>query len=464
MAKNKFYAVKIGRTTGVFFTWDECKSSIDGYSGADYKSFHTQEEAEAYINNIDVYKAQIAKDVSEGYIVAYTDGSYDEKTADFSYGVLIVDLEFNEIELCSKLSYKQFAASRNIAGEVFGVLTALDWAMSNGYDKIKIYHDLESVSKWAQGEFNADSDISRFYVERLSQRFNGCIDYQFSKVKGHSNNPYNERADKLASSAFSGERKIISGANSFTVNGIEKDEIETIIGLIKEENEKIKEETKEILGGKQIKLSLSKKNSVIIKIFENKKVLVQGKTNALFQMVLTYISELLGEKDIIPLVKQAYRISINKAVLESNYANLCINIPETYNQNIKKLIRQAIINLNSYFEAEEYGQYAFPALKALEGHIKYLFSRQGVMVEKRFEQFDFDSSSNTYKLKSSFSIAEPYKSNIEKCYNHYYLTRHKVCHFGDIMGDTDNTFLITKKEDADEIINQTISLINNTVS
>ena len=49
MAK-KYYAVKKGRKTGVFETWDECKQSVSGFSGAAYKSFTTREEASAFVN------------------------------------------------------------------------------------------------------------------------------------------------------------------------------------------------------------------------------------------------------------------------------------------------------------------------------------------------------------------------------------------------------------------------------
>ena len=32
----KYYAVKKGLKTGIFRTWDECKASVNGYSGAVY--------------------------------------------------------------------------------------------------------------------------------------------------------------------------------------------------------------------------------------------------------------------------------------------------------------------------------------------------------------------------------------------------------------------------------------------
>ena len=33
----------------IFRTWEECKKNVHGYSSAEYKSFKTLEEAEAYM-------------------------------------------------------------------------------------------------------------------------------------------------------------------------------------------------------------------------------------------------------------------------------------------------------------------------------------------------------------------------------------------------------------------------------
>lgn len=50
--KNNFYAVKKGRTTGIYRTWEACRRSVDGYSGAEYKGFATEWEAEKYMGGI----------------------------------------------------------------------------------------------------------------------------------------------------------------------------------------------------------------------------------------------------------------------------------------------------------------------------------------------------------------------------------------------------------------------------
>ncbi len=46
MAK-KFYVVWEGRATGVFDSWEECKMYTEGYPGAKFKSFPSQDEAVA---------------------------------------------------------------------------------------------------------------------------------------------------------------------------------------------------------------------------------------------------------------------------------------------------------------------------------------------------------------------------------------------------------------------------------
>lgn len=48
MAK-KVYAVKKGKTTGIFLTWEECRKNVNGFPGAQYKSFPTLQEAEQYL-------------------------------------------------------------------------------------------------------------------------------------------------------------------------------------------------------------------------------------------------------------------------------------------------------------------------------------------------------------------------------------------------------------------------------
>ena len=50
----KYYAVRKGRIPGIYHSWDECRAQVDKFSGAEFKSFYSEKEAELYLNNVDL--------------------------------------------------------------------------------------------------------------------------------------------------------------------------------------------------------------------------------------------------------------------------------------------------------------------------------------------------------------------------------------------------------------------------
>ena len=53
---------------------------------------------------------------------------------------------------------------------------------------------------------------------------------------------------------------------------------------------------------------------------------------------------------------------------------------------------------------------------------------------------------------------------IKTLMNYYYINRHTIFHFGDLMGNIDTSRMIETKTESDEIIDTTIKMINDTVS
>lgn len=49
MVKGKYYVVAKGRKTGIFRDWPTTKALVDGYTGARYKSFLTEQEAQDWL-------------------------------------------------------------------------------------------------------------------------------------------------------------------------------------------------------------------------------------------------------------------------------------------------------------------------------------------------------------------------------------------------------------------------------
>lgn len=50
MAKKSVYAVRVGRKTGLFFTWAECEAQVKGFSGAEFKGFGIVSDAQAWLD------------------------------------------------------------------------------------------------------------------------------------------------------------------------------------------------------------------------------------------------------------------------------------------------------------------------------------------------------------------------------------------------------------------------------
>ena len=67
---NRYYAVKVGRTPGIYNSWNECNLQVKSFSGAKYKSFSTMDEAKAYLG-------QEPEIIPEGIPYAYVDGSFN---------------------------------------------------------------------------------------------------------------------------------------------------------------------------------------------------------------------------------------------------------------------------------------------------------------------------------------------------------------------------------------------------
>ena len=205
MAK-KYYAVRNGRTVGIFDSWDDCKASIDGFSGAEYCSFKTKKEANAYLTGDTAVEQDgssplVFPDVKEGQVIAYVDGSFDINTGHYAFGCVLVPYG-KEPEFLNGVGTNPDAASaRNVAGELLGTMTALKWALQNGYRHLDIYHDYTGIQKWADREWKAESYVARRYVAYVD-KYRGALTLAFHKVDAHTGVCLNEKADSLAKAAL----------------------------------------------------------------------------------------------------------------------------------------------------------------------------------------------------------------------------------------------------------------------
>lgn len=230
MAKSKVYAVKSGKKVGIFHTWAECKEQIDGYKGAEYKSFATKAEAETYLTSeaapvkksSTVKKSTIKKDVkvdnsennglktgndfsdlpaTTSEAIAYVDGSYDSVTHEYASGIAMF-VAGREVHFSQKFNDPEMADMRNVAGEIKAAATAMKYCANRGIKSLDIYYDYKGIEMWCLGKWKTNNPGTKRYKEFYDKEIEGKVKVKFVKVAAHSGDKYNDLADRLAKAAL----------------------------------------------------------------------------------------------------------------------------------------------------------------------------------------------------------------------------------------------------------------------
>ena len=203
MSQKKVYAVRKGRQIGLFYSWPACQEQIKGFSGAEYKSFITELEANTYLA-VGTSIAKLAPiemiDPAPDTMIAYVDGSYNVKTTEYAAGVVAL-WHGGEITFSEKADDPELKNMRNVAGEIMGAQIAMKYALSEQASTLVIYYDYEGIEKWCTSAWGAKQDGTikyKAYYDKMARQ----LDIRFIKVKAHSGDPYNERADRLAKDAL----------------------------------------------------------------------------------------------------------------------------------------------------------------------------------------------------------------------------------------------------------------------
>lgn len=190
----KIYAVKKGRQTGLFYSWDECQKQVIGFKGAQYKSFTSLQQAKDFLEE------KKEEPVEGRGLIAYVDGSYNIKTKEYGYGCVLIDGGQVIQQFNGKGDEEEYALMRNVAGEILGSEKAIEYAIKNKYQYICIYYDYEGIEKWANKIWKANKIGTKAYQDFIDQS-RQSIQIVFTKVLAHSGDYYNDQADILAKKA-----------------------------------------------------------------------------------------------------------------------------------------------------------------------------------------------------------------------------------------------------------------------
>ncbi len=214
MVKKNFYAVKKGRTPGIYKTWAECQKNVTGFSGAVFKGFETRKEAEEFMYGHSTSKSlnesgaadsetKAAENSADGItelpeVYAFTDGSFNIKTGVYGFGgFLHYSRTKADIEIRGNGSDPDEALSRNVSGEVHGAISAMKKAVELGIKEMTLFYDYEGIEKWPLRYWKTNKKISEFYVAEYD-KLKDKLKVNFAHVKAHTGIPGNELADRMA--------------------------------------------------------------------------------------------------------------------------------------------------------------------------------------------------------------------------------------------------------------------------
>ena len=204
MAK-KYYAIKKGRDNKankevkdlVVTTWDECLLYVKGVKGAVYKSFTSNGEAVAYLSeNSNLKKGE--DEYPEDIPHIYVDGSYNSNTGEYGYGVVVV-LNNEIVHASYGKGLNKESNQRQVNGELQGALTGVEFAASEGYNRVVLFYDYAGVCQHATGAWERNNSLSEEYYRKINElKEKSKIEIIFVKVDSHTGDLFNDIADELA--------------------------------------------------------------------------------------------------------------------------------------------------------------------------------------------------------------------------------------------------------------------------
>ncbi|RHC04665.1 viroplasmin family protein [Dorea formicigenerans] len=566
----KYYAVKKGKMPGIYYSWNECKTQVDGFSGAEYKSFKSEKEARDYIsdNSEQTSMNKSIKNTNTLAVEAYVDGSYNSRTNEFSYGMIILR-NGEELKYAEKYADKEMASMHNVAGEIKGAEAAMRYAVENSLKEIIIYHDYEGIAKWCLGEWKANKEGTKAYKEYYDSVKNK-VDITFVKVAGHSNNKYNDIADELAKQVLGiieakhvikiskekedldmgkakslyitrdidkltqllddtaksiwsnvigkgikevgqqkrytfevdGELSLLdiyqrgdgqttlrpTGANienatklkaavelrgyrataeqkQYTMfvgeDWVEKT-VQYLSGLCEGNVEKYEEE-----GHDRYVFVSDIGDKLTLHTYSNHRIMVQGKPLYLYNEFLSYVSY-SPKVEVNDIIKATNEFIDTNTDVDEARNKMSEMMPVAYAGSVDpviwKLFSPSVTLSNIEKDMEDYSCFTFPALRALEGYLKYLLAEKNIVIDEAHNfgtVFNKDSNDKAIVIsKYVTDIADTdYVEALEEIYNYFKTNRHVIFHVDQILITTK---VIENKQEATSIINDVAALIERT--
>jgi ribonuclease HI len=203
----KFYAVRVGRLPGIYTTWEACQKEVKGFPGAIFKSFSSEEDAQAFIQgtpsmkSVEPQDGEVSASSSRSLVDIWVDGAcfqHAQHRMKCGWAFAVFEGERELYRASGNDIPDEARSQRNVAGEICAVLRAVKWCQQEGISAARIYYDYQGLASWPDGTWKTKNTWTQQYAETV-QNSGVCIEWV--KVRAHSGVPQNELVDQLAKEA-----------------------------------------------------------------------------------------------------------------------------------------------------------------------------------------------------------------------------------------------------------------------
>ncbi len=153
--KGKFYVVWQGKRPGIYTSWADCKASITGHKGAQYKAFPSFEMAKkAYNGNYDDFKGRQQKEtvLSPAVLLKIGQPNYHSIAVDAASSGNPGIMEYQGVDTKTKKKlFRQgpFEQGTNNIGEFLAIVHGLAFLKERNSDRI-LYTDSRTAISWVR--------------------------------------------------------------------------------------------------------------------------------------------------------------------------------------------------------------------------------------------------------------------------------------------------------------------------
>lgn len=174
MKKAKYwYVVWMGRETGVFESWDDCKKQVIGYTDAKYMKFLSKAEAEeAFSNTSEKYIVKNVKHHTSSLSIGQSSPLQESICVDAACSVEKQIMEYRGVYFKdAKVIFHKgpFEGASNNIGEFLAIVHAFSYMKKAGI-KYPVYSDSKTAIGWVEKKIvNTKIEPSKIIIELIER-------------------------------------------------------------------------------------------------------------------------------------------------------------------------------------------------------------------------------------------------------------------------------------------------------